>query len=213
MNCIFFFGLELKWLRFLRSDVPTFSQTNLRVKFPDKIMAVRFLLYLMRSILLLLNSSWFTYSWPNYWYFSSTEIAHALNRRSFSLRVSQRLLSSQRNVSSLHAVHLDLLHMLFTMLKSIESAAYPAPGNTAFQGPDSGANEVERDLIEGQETAIIFLTEPESAAYPAPGNTASPVPDSGVNDMNTPAEWTDACCSAALQRRTPLGTRCKRALP
>ena len=44
----------------------------------------------------------------------------------------------------------------------IESAAYPAPGNTAFQVLDSGANEAERDLIEGQETAIIFLTEPES---------------------------------------------------
>ncbi len=51
-----------------------------------------------------------------------------------------------------------------------------------FQVPDSGANEAERDLMEGQETAIIFLTEPESAAYPAPGNTASPVPDSGVNE-------------------------------
>ena len=63
-----------------------------------------------------------------------------------------------------------------------ESAAYPAPGNTAFQVPDSGANEAKRDLMEGQETAIIFLTEPESAAYPAPGNTASPVPDSGVNE-------------------------------
>ena len=64
-----------------------------------------------------------------------------------------------------------------------ESAAYPAPGNTASQVPDSGANEAERDLImEGQETAIIFLAEPESAAYPAPGNTAYPVPDSGANE-------------------------------